>query len=256
MHPIVNIAVSAARAAGTIILRHLDQVDRLPVESKGPNDFVSAVDRAAEQEIINIIRRAYPDHAILGEESGAQGSGDKLWIVDPLDGTTNYLHRFPHFCVSIAFRDHGELRQGVIYDPLKQELFWASRGDGAQMNNRRLRVSAAKNIDSALIATGVPIGAGERMDRYLPQLQRVASHTAGIRRAGSAALDLAYVAAGRVDGFWELGLRPWDTAAGLLMVQEAGGAVEGLNGTDPMESGDIVAANSRLLASLKELIGR
>ncbi len=254
MHPIVNIAVSAARAAGDIILRHLDRVDRLVVQNKSSNDFVSDVDRAAEAEIIRIIRRAHPNDAILAEESGSSGDGEREWIIDPLDGTSNYLHRFPHFCVSIAFRDHGRLEHAVIYDPLKQELFCASRGAGAQLNNRRIRTSKIKRIDRALIATGFPIGEGERLQRFLPQAAAVAGAGASLRRAGSAALDLAYVACGRLDGFWELGLQPWDIAAGVLLVRESGGAVTGIGGRDPLERGDIIAAGNQLMPALSALL--
>ncbi|MDE2149246.1 MAG: inositol monophosphatase [Gammaproteobacteria bacterium] len=246
MHPLVNIAVSAARAAGNLILRHLDRADQLRVSRKARNDFVSDVDRGAENEIIAIIHRAYPDHAILAEEGGARGRSEVVWIVDPLDGTTNFLHRLPHFAVSIGVQVKGRLDHGVIYAPCTNDLYVASRGGGAQLNNRRIRVSGCTDMDSALIGTGVPIDAAN-LDAWLPMLRRVVAATAGVRRAGAAALDLAYVAAGRLDAHWELHLHPWDIAAGIVLVQEAGGIVsEALGGADPLASGHILAATPKL----------
>ncbi|ORE88332.1 inositol-1-monophosphatase [Oceanococcus atlanticus] len=254
MHPLVNIGISAARAAGNIMMRHLDRVDQLKIDRKGRYDFVSDVDHRAEQAIIETIHRAYPDHAILGEESGEHGEHEVQWIIDPLDGTTNYLHQIPHFCTSIGIVDRGELAHAIVYDPFKEELFTASKGRGAQLNRRRIRVSGARRLDQALITTGEPLDEGPRMDRYLPQLERVTKGGGGIRRSGSAALDLAYVAAGRYDGFWELNLKPWDIAAGILLVREAGGAVQELAGGDPLKSGDIAAANTRLIEPLMAAI--
>lgn len=254
MHPLVNIGISAARAAGRIMLRHLDRVDQLRIDRKGHFDFVSDVDRAAEQEVIDIIHRAYPSHAILAEESDPIGDHDIEWIIDPVDGTTNYLHKIPHFCVSIGVREKGELAHGVVYDPIKDEMFTASRGQGALLNRRRIRVSATKHLDQALIATGEPVSKGPRWERYQPQLLRMIPQVGGIRRAGSAALDLAYVAAGRLDGYWELGLQPWDMAAGIVLVQEAGGTVEDLDGQDVIASGNILASNPRLLAMARSTI--
>ncbi|RZO85584.1 MAG: inositol monophosphatase [Oceanococcus sp.] len=254
MHPLVNIGISAARAAGNIMMRHLDRVDQLKIDRKGRYDFVSDVDHRAEQAIIETIHRAYPDHAILGEESGEHGEHEVQWIIDPLDGTTNYLHQIPHFCTSIGIVDRGELAHAIVYDPFKEELFTASKGRGAQLNRRRIRVSGARRLDQALITTGEPLDEGPRMDRYLPQLERVTKGGGGIRRSGSAALDLAYVAAGRYDGFWELNLKPWDIAAGILLVREAGGSVQELAGGDPLKSGDIAAANTRLIEPLMAAI--
>ena len=236
------------------MMRHLDRVDQLKIDRKGRYDFVSDVDHRAEQAIIETIHRAYPDHAILGEESGEHGEHEVQWIIDPLDGTTNYLHQIPHFCTSIGIVDRGELAHAIVYDPFKEELFTASKGRGAQLNRRRIRVSGARRLDQALITTGEPLDEGPRMDRYLPQLERVTKGGGGIRRSGSAALDLAYVAAGRYDGFWELNLKPWDIAAGILLVREAGGAVQELAGGDPLKSGDIAAANTRLIEPLMAVI--
>ncbi|MBI2383247.1 MAG: inositol monophosphatase [Gammaproteobacteria bacterium] len=255
MHPLVNIAVTAARAAGNFIMRHQERVEQLNVTRKSRNDFVSDVDRGAEAEIVKVIRRNHPDHAILAEEGGADGSGDHVWIIDPLDGTTNFLHRFPHFAVSIGIQVKGRLEHGVIYAPCTQDLYTASRGAGAILNSRRLRVSKTTNLDECLIGTGVPIRGGVTLDTYLPMLRNVVEKTAGVRRAGAAALDLAYVAAGRLDAFWELNLKPWDMAAGLLLVQEAGGVTGELFGAgDPMETGNVLAANPKLYPIFSELL--
>jgi len=250
MHPLINIAVSAARAAGNLIMRQQDRVDQLQITRKARNDFVSEVDRGAEAVIIETIRKAYPQHAILAEESGAHGDNEVVWIIDPLDGTTNFLHRVPHFAVSIGIQVRGKLEHGVIYAPCTQDLYCSSRGAGVQLNNRRLRVSGQTEMTAALIGTGVPLRA-ELLDAYLPMLRGVAEQTAGVRRAGAASLDLAYVAAGRLDAFWEMGLKPWDIAAGLVMVQEAGGIVAGLNGTeDPMVTGNVLVSTPKLHAQL------
>jgi myo-inositol-1(or 4)-monophosphatase len=247
MQPLEHIAVTAARAAGNFIMRHLDRADSLKVARKGRNDFVSEVDRGAEAEIVHVIRKAHPDHAILAEEGGADGKNDWLWIIDPLDGTTNFLHGFPHFAVSIAAQHKGKLQLGVIYAPCTQDLYVSIRGGGAVLNSRKIRVSKTVNMDESLVGTGVPIREGANLDRYLPQLRAVVEKTAGVRRAGSAALDLAYVACGRLDAFWELGLKSWDMAAGVLMVQEAGGVVSELyGGEDPLATGNVLAANGKM----------
>lgn len=255
MHPLVNIAVSAARTAGNFISRSLDRVDQLTIESKGRNDFVTQVDRSAEAEIIKVIRKAYPQHAVLGEETGASGDNEVVWIIDPLDGTTNFLHGLPHFAVSIGIQVRGKLEHGVIYAPSTQDLYIATRGGGATLNNRKIRGSTAKELDSALIGTGIPIKP-ELLDAYMPMLKTIASNSAGIRRAGSAALDLAYVAAGRLDGFFELGLKPWDMAAGIVLVQEAGGTVTELYDPrgDVMKTGHILAAPHKLHAQLSDAL--
>ena len=255
MLPLENIAVTAARAAGNYIMRHLDRADALKVTKKGRNDFVSDVDRGAEAEIVHTIRKAYPDHAVLAEEGGADGKHDYLWIIDPLDGTTNFLHGFPHFAVSIAVQHKGKLQHGVIYAPCTQDLYIATRGNGAVLNNRKIRVSKTTAMDESLVGTGVPIKAGARLDEYVPQLRAVVEKTAGVRRAGSAALDLAYVACGRLDAFWELGLNSWDMAAGVLLVEEAGGVVSELyGGDDPLKTGNILAANGKVHEQLAPLL--
>lgn len=256
MHPLVNIAVSAARAAGNFIMRNQERVEQLQIECKSRNDFVTQVDRGAEREIVSIIQRAYPQHAILAEESGSLGDtgAEVTWIVDPLDGTTNFLHRLPHFAVSIGIQVRGRLEHGVIYAPCTQDLYTASRGEGAQLNSRRLRVSPCKDLDQALVGTGVPLRSGD-MDAYVPMLKNVVAKTAGVRRAGAAALDLAYVAAGRLDAFWELNLKPWDIAAGIVLVQEAGGMVSEIYGAeDVLKSGNILAANAKLHAALAAML--
>jgi len=247
----ITTAVRAARAAADYIVRASRRIDNLHVDQKGPNDFVTEVDQQAEQLIIDTIHKAYPDHAILAEESGEQGEHDYQWVIDPLDGTTNFLHGYPCYSVSIAVRHKGRLEHGVIYDPNQDELFCASRGDGAKMNNRRIRVSRRENLQGALLATGFPFRDNQNLDQYMRTLRALIQKTSGIRRPGSAALDLAYVAAGRVDGFWEFNLRPWDIAAGVLLVQEAGGLVSDMGGGhDFLETGDVVAANPKVLRDI------
>ncbi len=251
MHPMVNIAVRAARSAGNIITRYMDRLDTLTVETKGRNDFVSEVDRMAEQEIIAVLRKAYPDHAILGEETGLTEGDEYQWIIDPLDGTTNFLHGVPHFAVSIALRVRGRLEVGVVYDPVRQELWTAHRGGGATLEGRRIRVSKLPDLEGALLGTGFPHKAQQHMDAYLNMFKALAKHAADIRRPGAAALDLAYVAAGRLDGFWEIGLQPWDMAAGLLLIQEAGGVVgDFTGGPNHFKSGNVVAGNPRIFAQI------
>jgi myo-inositol-1(or 4)-monophosphatase len=255
VQPLLNIAVRAARRAGEVIIRSLNRLESLTVTSKGRNDFVTEVDHAAEQEIIATIRRHYPQHAFLAEESGASGKHDTLWIIDPLDGTTNFLHGFPVFAVSIACQIKGRLEHAVVYDPMRGELFTASRGAGAHLDNHRMRVSKARTLEGALIATGFPYRANTRyLDAYLGMLRAVTEQAAGVRRPGAAALDLAYVAAGRVDAFWEIGLSPWDTAAGTLLIQEAGGRIGTLTGADYRQEGHIVAGTPKVYAALVELL--
>jgi myo-inositol-1(or 4)-monophosphatase len=253
MHPLLNIAVRAARRAGEVIVRSLVRLESLEVTSKGRNDYVSEIDRAAEREIIEIVRKHYPEHAILAEESGRSGEHDTVWIIDPLDGTTNFLHGFPVFAVSIAVEQRGRLEIGVVYDPMRQEVFTAARGAGAHLENRRMRVSKQRTLEGALLTTGFPYRQDERYaDNYYAMLRTLAGLTAGIRRPGSAALDLAYVAAGRVDGFWELGLKPWDTAAGTLLVQEAGGRVGTLGGNEYQLGENIVAGAPKVYEAMIE----
>jgi myo-inositol-1(or 4)-monophosphatase len=247
MQPTLNIAVRAARSAGRILLRYLEHVDKLDVRTKSRNDFVSEVDNNAEETIIQVLRATYPDHAILAEESGARGKSDFEWVIDPLDGTTNYLHGFPQFAVSIALRHRGRLECGVVYDPLREEMFTAARGGGAQLNDRRIRVGARKSLEGALIGTGFPFREQRQLDPYLGMLRTIIQATAGVRRPGSAALDFAYVACGRTDGFWEVGLAEWDFAAGALLVAEAGGTVSDLaGGTRHFETGNVVAGNLKV----------
>jgi myo-inositol-1(or 4)-monophosphatase len=255
MHPLLNIAVRAARRAGEIIVRSLVRLESLEVTSKGRNDYVSEIDRAAEREIIEIVRKHYPEHAILAEESGRSGEHDTVWIIDPLDGTTNFLHGFPVFAVSIAVEQRGRLEIGVVYDPMRQEVFTAARGAGAHLENRRMRVSKQRTLEGALLATGFPFReADPYLDNYFAMLRTLTRLTAGIRRPGSAALDLAYVAAGRVDGFWELGLKPWDTAAGTLLIQEAGGRVGTLGGNEYQLGANIVAGAPKVYEALIEAL--
>ena len=247
MHPMLNIAIRAARSAGNLIVRSLQHVEHLEVTTKGLNDFVTDVDRLAEQEIINAIQKSYPDHAILAEESGVQGDDDTVWVIDPLDGTKNFLHGFPHYCVSIGILVKGRMEHGVIYDPLRDELFSASRGDGVKLNDRRLRVTKRKELAGSLLATGFPFKYPQHLPAYLDTFKAVLPQVADVRRTGSAALDLAYVAAGRFDGYWEIGLKKWDLAAGALMVEEAGGVVSDFTGGDNyFNSGNIVVGNLRL----------
>jgi myo-inositol-1(or 4)-monophosphatase len=265
MHPMLNIAVKAARRAGSLINRAALDRTQLEIRAKRANDFVTQVDKAAETAIIDVIRQAYPDHAILGEESGAiegknpSGTTSKAeyrWIIDPLDGTTNFIHGFPQYCVSIALQHRGAIEHGVVYDPGKNELFTASKGRGAFLDDRRIRVTKCAGLKDALVGTGFPFKELPRLDMYLKQLKAVMHDASGVRRAGAAALDLAYVAAGRLDGFWQLGLSPWDMAAGALMIQEAGGLVGDLSGDSGwLESGEIAAATPKvfpqLLAAIK-----
>lgn len=256
MHPMLNVAVKAARAAGRVILRHIDRVDTLTVRTKERNDFVSEVDQLAEQEIIRIIHRAYPDHGFLAEESGSRGEDEYQWVIDPLDGTTNFLHGFPQFAVSIALKHRGRIEQGLVYDPLKEELFTASRGAGAQLNNRRLRVTQLSGLEGALLGTGIPFRTHQDLDRYLETMRALLPGTAGVRRAGSAALDLAYVAAGRLDGFWEFALREWDMAAGVLLIVEAGGLVtEPDGGSHYLRSGNVVAGSPKVVKAMLAALG-
>jgi myo-inositol-1(or 4)-monophosphatase len=253
----LNIAVRAARSAGAIIAQYADRVDSITFDNKSENDFVSDVDRAAEEEIIRIIHKAYPDHGIMAEESGLQHSDSAYqWIIDPLDGTTNFKHGFHQFAVSIALRHKNKLEQAVVYDPMRQELFTASRGEGAQLNGKRIRVTNRKGLKGALLGTGIPFRSDTPyLDAYLEMLRVLLPGTAGVRRPGSAALDLAYVAAGRFDGFWEFDLNAWDMAAGVLLVEEAGGLVTDFNGGfDYMESGNIVAGSPKVLKAILQTI--
>jgi myo-inositol-1(or 4)-monophosphatase len=256
MQPLLNIAIQAARRAGETIVRGLNRVHRLEVRAKGENDFVSEIDTQAEREIIDTVHRRYPQHDFLGEESGQSGHDSEfLWIIDPLDGTTNFLHGYPQFAVSIGVQRRGRMEHAVVYDPMRQELFTASRGEGAQLDGKRIRVTPHIGLERALIGTGFPYRANlQWLDSYMAMLKAVMQSTAGVRRPGAAALDLAYVAAGRLDAFWELGLSPWDTAAGMLLITEAGGMVGRLNGGEYKGEGDIVAGTPKVYAPLLELL--
>ncbi len=247
MHPMLNIAVRAARNAGDIIQRATDNIGQLHINRKGQYDFVSEIDFKAEQEIIKTIRQAYPDHAFLAEESGEHQGNDYVWVIDPLDGTTNFLHSFPQYAVSIALKVKGKLEIGVIYDPTRNDLYTAERGGGAMLNNRRIRVSNQTKLDSALLGTGFPFKSDEYLDAYLALFKPLCIATSGIRRAGAAALDLAYVACGRLDGFWEIGLKEWDMAAGILLIKEAGGVVTDFSFNDNyLESGNVLTGSPKM----------
>lgn len=252
----LTIAVRAAREASRIITRNFNRIDRLTITDKGSNDFVSEVDRNAEAVIINILREKYPHHAILAEESGKHVGDDYQWIIDPLDGTTNFLHGFPQFAISIALKIKGRLEMGVVYDPISDEMFTASRGEGALLNDRKIRVSGRKSLEGALLGTGLPYRDFSFTDNYLGMLKDLMKDSAGIRRPGSAALDFAYLAAGRTDGFWELGLSEWDFAAGAVLVREAGGLVTDIGGGERfLDTGNVIAGNIKVHnAMLKRIL--
>jgi len=255
MHPMLNTAVKAARRAGNIISRATRNLDVVAVREKAANDFVSEVDREAERVIISTLHEAYPGHAILAEESGASGASEYRWIIDPLDGTTNFLHGFPQYCVSIALEHRGVVTQAVIYDPARNDLFTASRGRGAFLNETRIRVSKRNHMKPGLIGTGFPFKEIAHLEAYLAMLRDVMKGSAGVRRAGSAALDLAFVAAGRLDAFWQIGLSRWDMAAGSLLITEAGGLVGDLEGNEGwMESGNIVAGTPKVFGELLQIL--
>jgi len=256
MQALLNTAIQAARRAGDTTMRYVKRLDELDVRSKSRNDFVSQVDEIAEKVIIDSIHERYPGHAILGEETGRRGESDHLWIIDPLDGTTNFLHGFPMFAVSIGLQIKGRMQVGVVYDPNRQELFTAIQGVGAQLDGRRLRVSQKRELPGALIGTGFPYRENERwMEQYLNQFRAV-MHVAGdVRRPGSAALDLCYLACGRMDGFWEFGLQPWDIAAGALILREAGGMISSMTDDgDYMETGNVIAGAPKVHAELEKLL--
>lgn len=255
MHPMLTIATQAARNASKIILRHVDRLDRISVNEKGHRNFVSSVDLLVEEDIIRSIQKSYPDHAILAEESGQLPGNDYCWIIDPIDGTTNFIHGFPQFAISIAIKHKNQVEVGLVYDPLRNELFSAVHGRGAHLNNRRIRVSGVKNLQEALVGTGFPVRNPSSLGSYLKMFEVMLQKSSGLRRAGSAALDLAYVAAGRLDAFWESGLGIWDIAAGALLVQEAGGMLCDYAGKNQfLENGQIVAASPKILQPILEII--
>ncbi|AUN94843.1 inositol monophosphatase family protein [Pseudazoarcus pumilus] len=255
MHPILNIAVKAARRAASVINRASLQLDLVTVQSKAPNDFVTEVDRAAEAAIIEVLRDTYPDHAILAEESGRSGESEYCWIIDPLDGTTNFIHGFPQYAISIALAKNGSVEHGVVFDPVRNELFTASRGAGAFLNDRRIRVSRCTRLADSLIGTGFPFRSDDDLEAYIGAFRELTQKTSGLRRPGAAALDLAWVACGRIDGFWEAGLQIWDMAAGALLIQEAGGLVTDFDGdSGHLDSGRVVAAPPKLFAQLLPIV--
>ena len=275
LHPMLNTAVKAARRAGSIINRASLDLERVKVSRKQHNDFVTEVDEAAEQAIIDVLLTAYPDHRILAEESGRSAGADgaakggkagqqvagdneaeHLWIIDPLDGTTNFIHGFPQYCVSIGLLQKGVVTQAVIYDPNRNDLFVATKGRGAFLNDRRIRVSKRHRLNEALLGTGFPFKNLETLDRYLAMFRLMTGQSAGIRRPGAAALDLAYVAAGRLDGFFEIGLMPWDLAAGSLLVTEAGGLIGDFQGDpDWLHTGDVLAGTPKIFGQLVAMLG-
>jgi myo-inositol-1(or 4)-monophosphatase len=254
-HSVVNIAVAAAHAAGEIMRRRFQQVEAIPIIRKARHDYVSEVDRACEAEIVRQIRRYYPEHAFLCEEGGAAGQSDTVWIIDPLDGTSNYLHGIPHFAISIAQQVNGRTEHGVIFDPMRDELFTATRGSGAYLNNKRIRVSNRTDLDEAILATAFPFRSRQQLPSYGRIFQAVFEKVEDFRRAGTACLDLAWVASARLDGFFEIGLKPWDVAAGALIVREAGGVVMDFSGGDDVEnSGTVIAAPFKLMTQLRQII--
>ncbi|MDH5432397.1 MAG: inositol monophosphatase [Gammaproteobacteria bacterium] len=255
MQAFLTIAVRAVRKAGSFVIREWDKIRT--IESKSKNDYVTNIDVLAEQLIIDTISHSYSDHAFLGEESGVSGESEYQWIIDPIDGTTNFIHKVPHWAISIACRYRGKTEIGVVYDPVREELFTAIRGRGAQHNDRRIRVSATNDIENSILATGFPFRNEQQLDEYLKIFKTLYPHCSDMRRAGSAALDLAYVAAGRYDGFWEYGLSDWDTAAGALLVTEAGGMVADMQGNPDFQNRhSIIAANPKIFKSMLQLINK
>ena len=260
MHPMLNTAIKAARRGASIISRASFDLDLIKVTKKQHNDFVTEIDQAAEAAIIEVLKNAYPNHAILAEESGASDNpetNEYVWIIDPLDGTTNFIHGFPQYCVSIALQHHGQITQAVVYDPTRNDLFTASKGAGAYLNDKRIRVSKRDKIADALIGTGFPFREILAREEYLKMFSIMMQSCADLRRPGAAALDLAYVAAGRLDGFFEKGLRPWDIAAGSLLITESGGIVGDFSGeSDYLYHGDILAGNPKIFAQMVPLLSK
>ena len=257
MHPMLHTAVRSVREAGRVILMYLDQLDRLDISSKGRNDFVSQADIEAERAILEVLTRAYPDHGILAEESGSKAGGEHTWVIDPLDGTTNFLHGFPVFGISVAVTRGDTIEHGVVYDPLRDEMFTASRGEGAQLNGERISVSTMRKLAPALLGTGFPFREMEVIEPWMRTFQALLPKTAGIRRSGAAAIDLAYVSAGRLDGFWEFGLQPWDVCAGALILAEAGGKGSDWDGSAmPFSGNRVLATNGHIHGEMLEVLGK
>ena len=255
MHPILNVAIKAARRGGQVINRASLGQDRLNISAKQRNDYVTEIDRAAEAAIIETIREAYPAHAILAEESGAAGDSETQWIIDPLDGTTNFIHGFPQYAVSIGVAHKGVMSHAVVYDPNRNELFTATKGGGAFLNDKRIRVSKTAKLAESLIGTGFPFRVFDHVDTYLALFRELTEKTSGLRRPGAASLDLAWVACGRIDGFWEFGLAPWDMAGGSLLITEAGGLVGDLRGEQTyLATGNVVAGNPKVFSQLLQAI--
>ena len=254
-HPTLNIAINAAHIAGDILRQELHKVATIPITRKARHDYVSEIDKASEAQIVREIKRYHPDHAFLCEEGGEQGEGDFVWIIDPLDGTSNYLHGMPHFAISIAMQEKGRTKIAVVYDPMRDEMFSASKGGGAHLNNTRIRVSARTTLDSAIVATSFPFRQRGMMGTYTGIFSDVYKKIEDIRRYGAASLDLAWVAAGRMDAYFEIGLKPWDVAAGALLVREAGGVVSDFEGSDAVEhSHSILAAPYKMMTPLRQII--
>jgi myo-inositol-1(or 4)-monophosphatase len=262
LEPAINIALRAARKAGDLIVRASERMDLVKVEEKDVNDFVTNIDKASEEEVIYQLRKAWPDDTIVGEESGILRSNtpsDTTWYIDPLDGTTNFIRGIPHYAVSIGGVKNGRLEHAVVYDPVRREEFTASRGRGAALNGKRIRVSSQRQFNGALLGTGIPYRASQQpyLDGYMATVDHFARNNSGIRRAGSAALDLAYVAAGRLDAFWEYGLKPWDIAAGMLLVQEAGGLISDFKGGETsLNNGNIVCGNPKIFKPLLKIVNQ
>lgn len=257
MNPMLNIAIRAARKAGNIIAKGYERLDELQTVEKMPNDYVTNIDKAAENAIVEVIRKSYPDHTIIGEESGAlEGENNEVqWVIDPLDGTTNFIKGFPHFAVSIAIRVKGRTEVGVVYNPISNELFTAVRGEGAKLNESRLRINQRQELTGAIVATGFPFKQPKYMKMHLAMVQILLEDCADLRRTGSAALDLCYCASGRVDGFFEVGLKPWDCAAGDLIIREAGGIVcDYLGSPNYLTNGHIVAGSPRIVKNILKKI--
>lgn len=257
--PMLNTAIKAARRAASIINRASFDLSSLQVSKKQHNDFVTEVDKASEETIIDTLKKAYPDHAILAEESGASENlhddNENVWIIDPLDGTTNFIHGFPQYCISIALQQRGQITQAVVYDPTRNEMFTASKGSGAYLNDKRIRVSNRTKLEDGLIGTGFPFRETDGVDQYLKMFRLMTENCSGLRRPGSAALDLCYVASGRLDGFFEKGLKPWDIAAGSLIITEAGGIIGNFKGeSDYLYQGDIITGNPKLFAQQLRLL--